>query len=206
MKKQDAKISRPEDEVEISDWLAAALHLAGDAAAFESADSSAANLSAGFHRRCRQAAGQALAILKMRQERQRIGFLAVPLADYLQGLMKVAGVSLSQVLAATGITDLALQTPGPLTAVGGLAQAIGMSLREVLVHLRIGIAAQSQPVPMTLLVAHRHAGDPRRSPLEICEAVLLQIESTYDAGGLNHLRAAEQAIRRAYREGGHDPT
>ncbi|MDQ3821103.1 MAG: hypothetical protein M3362_25940, partial [Acidobacteriota bacterium] len=144
MKKQDQKTRRRSENTDPPHWLTAALRLAGDAAAFENPPAGIVSTSAAFCLRCRQAARMALGILKLRQERQRIGFVPVPLTDYIQGLMKVADVPTPQVLAAVSPGNLALQTPEWAAGLGRFTKAIGLSLRETLVHLRIGFAAQHQ--------------------------------------------------------------
>jgi hypothetical protein len=205
MKKQEPKVSRVNEGAEAPRWVAAVLRLAGDAWAFENRDL-ATETSDTLRLRCRQAAGQALTILKLRRERQRVGFLPVPLTDYIQGLAEVAEVSLSQVIASPGIEGSTLRMPECVAALGRLAREIGMSLRETLTHLRIGFAAQRQSSPMTLLAAHRHAGDPRRSQLEDCEDVLSGLESEYDARSLRDLRTIQEAISEAYQGGKNGPT
>lgn len=198
MRKQDQKTKRSSDKTEAPHWLTAALHLTGDAAAFESLGFEAAESSESFRMSCRQAAAGALAILRLRRERQRIGFSPVSLPEYLQGLVKVAGVSLNQALTSIGVRDFDPRGPKYMSALGRLAQAIGMSFRETLTHLRIDFAAQRQTASINLLVAHRAAGDPRRSQLEDCESVLLQIESEYDSKSLRELQSIEQMICEAY--------
>lgn len=198
MKNQNSKVTGLHEDAEAPHWLAAALRLVGDAVIFEDMDPELAETSDGFRVRCREAAGLALAILKLRRERQRVGFLPVSLTDYLQGLVKVAGLSLAQMLAAIGVQDLTFRSPEVATAFGRLALQIGMSLRETLAHLRIDFATERQLAPMAFLVAHRHAGDPRRTQLEDCEEVLLQIESEYDSKSLSDLRSIEEGIRNGY--------
>jgi hypothetical protein len=206
MKKQNSKTGKSIANTEPPLWLTAALRLAGDASAFENLDVGKTETSESFRDRCRQATARALAILKLRRERQRVGFLPVALTDYIQGLAKVAEVSLSQVLTSIGVEELNLRAPEHATSLGGLARAIGLSLRETLAHLRIDFAAQREFAPIALLVAHRHSGNPRRSQLDDCEAVLLQVESEYDSKSLRDLRAIEQSIRIAYQGGQDGPT
>jgi len=205
MKNQDFNINELNEDIDMPQWLASVLRLAGDEAAFETSNFAVPEISESFRLRCHQAVEEALIILKLRRERQRIGFLAVSLVDYLQGLIKVADIVPSQVPAL--LIDIAnrLQTPEYLSSIGHLTKKIGMSLQETLAHLRIGFAAQHQLASMTLLVAHRQAGDPRRSQLENCEAVLSQIEAGYDARSLRDLRAIEQALRKTYEEGDNNP-
>src|SRR2546423_336645 len=146
----------------------------------------------------RTAADVALCFARLRKERDCIGFVPLSIVDYIQGLIKVTNVPLAPILTWLGITDLAELGPGSAKAFAKLTQGIGISLREALVHLRIGLAEQIDSAPMPLLVARQRSSGAFRNQLEECEAVLSEIESEYDLDCLRELRGAEFEIRAAY--------
>src|SRR4051812_31954834 len=89
----------------------------------------------GFRQRCRQSAGAALTLARLRRERERIGFVPLSLPDYVEGMARALGESLSEVLAWLGLRELRGEdAAAPLARLG---HALGMSWRETLAHLRI---------------------------------------------------------------------
>src|ERR1035438_4513779 len=86
--------------------------------------------SPGFRERCENAALLALDIAKMRDERERIGFVALPFQAYLEGLGKIAGVSLAPILVWFDISDLAAAPASAATTFAGLTRELGISARE----------------------------------------------------------------------------
>jgi hypothetical protein len=196
--KQDQEPNNSDQEYVLPGWFIGIMRLSEDMSAFESIEVEQAEVPIDFHLRCNEATEAALSIAKLRKERQRIGFMPLPLTDYIHGLIKVANVSLSQVLAWLGTTDISFSTPEHAKALGRLAQQIGLSLRETLVSIRIGFAAQRDAVPISLLVAHRRSAGQHRSQLEECEDVLKQIEAEYASNDIRELRDTELEISQAY--------
>jgi len=156
--------------------------------------------SQAFRQRCQAAADSAFSIVKLRNERRRIGFVPISLAEYVQGLVKVAGVQIEGVLARFGIDDITSGTSDSARKLARLAQELGISLREVLVHVRIGFVERIDSVPVPLLLAH-HRSTGVRDQLGECEAVLGLAEAEYDGELLNELRRTEFEIRAAYKQG-----
>jgi hypothetical protein len=181
-------------------WLVEALQIARDLAIIRGFDEESERISEDFRHRCHEAAEVALTIARLRKERQRVGFMPLSLADYIQGLAKVAGISLSYVLKWLDISDLSQPKPDSARAFARLAQELGLSLREILIHVRISFAGGLDFAPIPVLIAHRRSVDTRRSQLEECESVLGQLESEYDAKFLSDLRHIESEIRAAYEE------
>ena len=160
--------------------------------------------SEAFKQRCRTAASVALSVAKLRNERQRIGFVPISLAEYIQGLIKVTGVRIDAVLARFGIDDITRLSTDSVRNLARLAQELNISLREVLIHVRIGFLEKVDSAPVPLLLArHRSAG--LRSQLDECEAVLGTAEAEYDGELLNELRRTEFEIRAAYMQGDSRP-
>ena len=167
-------------------------------------------LSAGdpaFEGRCRQAAEAALNIARLRAERQRVGFVPLPFSDYVEGLVKLASVSMQPVLSWLGVESLSGLEPKVVNACARLARAVGLSLREAATLIRISFAAQVGSAPLSLVVARRRAAGPQRTPLETSEAALREVEAGYDYGTLVELRRVESELDAAYTAsggGGHE--
>jgi hypothetical protein len=153
-----------------------------------------------FKRRCREGANLALSLSSLRKERERVGFVPLGLAAYLQGLSKVADVSVGPILSWIGIDDLSRLSSASSVSLARLARAIGIELRQALIHLRIGFAEQIDGAPMALLVARQRSTSLTRNSLEECEAVLGELELDYDLESVNLLRRAEFEFRSAYKE------
>jgi hypothetical protein len=151
-----------------------------------------------FQGRCDEAVAAAYSIARLKRERQRVGFVPLPLTEYIHGLVKLAGVSLGPVFSTLGVNDLSAAESGSARGAARLAREIGMSLREALTHLRIGLAAQAGAAPVPLLVARHRSTGGRRTPLEECEEVLEQIEVGYDLDGLRRLRNLESEVGAIY--------
>lgn len=155
-----------------------------------------APLSKQFARRCQEGGDAAFAAARIGHERLRVGFVPLSFDAYLSGLARAAGVSLAPLTRWFGVRDLDRtdETSGP--AVARLGRAVGLSLPELLVHVRIGYAEAQGAPPITLL-AHRD-GRGRQNPLAECEDVLRELERAYDAPTAQELRLVESAIRAAY--------
>jgi hypothetical protein len=156
--------------------------------------------SEAFHQRSRDAANSALSIIRLRNERRRIGFVPITLAEYIQGLVKVAGVQIESVLARFGIENISRSNSDSARKLARLAQELGISLREVLIHARIGFVERTNALPVPLLLAH-HRSIGVRDQLGECEAALGMAEAGYDGELLNELHRTEFEIRAAYKQG-----
>ncbi len=179
-------------------WFVDALNISRSFALFRDVDAESEQVAAAFRQRCHDAADVALTMAKLRKERQRVGFVPLSFADYVQGLVRVAGVSLSSLLAWLGIADVSQTDAGSARALARLAREIGLNLREALAHARIGFAGRIDPAPIPVLVAHRRGGTTARNPLDECEAVLRELESEYDAEALSELRRIESEVCAAF--------
>jgi hypothetical protein len=198
MKKEHQARPISSQEALAPDSLRRILALSQDASFFEGTEIDEAGTISSFRVRCRDAAKAALAIAKLGKERRRVGFIPLALTDYISGLAKIAGVSLAEVFVAFGIVSSYSLGPDGARALGRLARDIGMGLRETLVNMRIGFAAEHDSPPMSLLVAHRRPTGPGRNQLEECEELLKQVESTYSARDVRELRNIEHEIEQAY--------
>ncbi len=149
-----------------------------------------AKVSPDFRERCERAALLALDIARLRDERERVGFVALPFRAYLEGLGKIAGVSLAPLLTWFGIEDLsATATPGSLAR---LARELGLSAREAVVLLRVTTSERLGGAPILLLAARRRGGGPPANALDECDRALRQVESEYPPdvqAGIRHLES-----------------
>lgn len=188
------------DAYDPPEWLDEALHLCLGQTLGNRPEVALEQPSEDFLRKCREAADTASSVARLRRGRRQLGFVPMPLADYIHGLAKVAGIRLSAVLARFGVDETALRDPNSARALAHLAYDLGMGLRETLIHFRIGFVEKIDAVPVTLLLAH-HRGQGMLDQLGECEAVLRLAEAKYESGWLDELRRAEFEIRAAYKEG-----
>jgi hypothetical protein len=179
-------------------WLVNLLRVASESALLDLSDQEPAPPE--LLNRYRTAADVALNLAHLHKERDRIGFVPLSIADYVNGLVKVTNVSLGPILSWLGVGDLAELGPRSARAFAKLTRVLGINVREALIHLRIGLAEQVDSAPMPLLVARQRSSGTFRNHLEECEAVLSDIESEYDLDCLRELRAAEFEVRAAYKQ------
>jgi len=188
------------ESYESPEWLAEVFDACRRSGSFCPAEGEAEQASPDLMAKYAEAAKVAHHVALLRKERQRVGFIPLSFADYINGLVKVNSVPLGPVLKWFGIEDLAIPDPSSARAFARLAQELGMSLRESLAHLRIGFAALIDAAPIPLLLARHRPSGLRGSQMEECEAVLGEIESDYDLQSLRQLRRTEFEVRAAYRE------
>jgi hypothetical protein len=189
------------DDVEPDGWLAGAIGLASEARLFrqDGADEPGQDSSA-FLRRCDEAAEVAISVLKLREERKRIGFVPLSFAEYLNGLVKVADVRISAVLRWLKIDDISRPGPAAARALARLANELGIELREALIHIRIGFAAQSDATAVPLLLARHRGAGAGRALLDDCEVILGNVEAGYDLNLWKEVQEVESEVRAAYEE------
>jgi hypothetical protein len=185
-----------EDASPVPAWLLDRLQLAGDYATFTSELQPA--VSAGFRARAREEAEIAFTLHRLRAESEKIGFVALSIGDYIQGIAKVANLSLPPVLNWLGIPDLRQPRPDSARGFARLGLEIGFSLAQILTHVRIALAGAAGSPMIPLLMARRRAGTPNRNDLQECLAVLEEVETQYDPAMLTDLRRIEAEIRAAY--------
>jgi len=183
-----------------AEWLNEALASARDLAEF-SRPGIVAEGSPAFRRRCRDAALAALALARLREERRRVGFVPLSLADYIEGIARSAGVSLGPLLTRLGVPGLSGLDAKSAGALGRLAHAVGIGLREALLHLRIQLAAAFEAPGAPLLTARARGGPPPRGgALSGHDTVLERIEAGYDSAQTQQLREMATAMRAVYVE------
>lgn len=157
-----------------------------------------AKVTPGFRQRCENAALLALDIAKMRAEKERVGFVALPFRDYVEGLGKLAGVPLAPILSWFGIADLGASSASVAVGFAGLASEVGITVREAYNMMRVTVAVQHDEAPALQMAARRLAGMVPRDPLEECEAVLREIEARYPGKIRAELNAIQSALNTRY--------
>jgi hypothetical protein len=182
------------------EWLDTALQLCSDLKVFTEGGREIEEVSAAFEQRCNEAGDVALSLAKLRQERRRVGFVPLSFSDYVQGLVRVANVRFESVLQWLQVDDLAKPSPKVAKAFAKLAMELDFSLRETLIHIRIGYASLVDSAPVPILLARHRAQAQRAGQLEECEVVLGQLEAKYDVDSLRDLRRTEFEIRGAFRQ------
>ncbi len=198
MIQEDSLTLNEENDYDAPKWLIHKLQLAGDYAAFTSEDQPA--ISEEFQARSREAAEIAYTLNKLRSERERIGFVPMSIGDYVEGIAKVANLSLSPTLSWLGISDIRHPDPQSATGFARLGLELGLSLSEILTHIRVAVAGFAGSSSIPLLMARRRSGASGRDDLQECISVLEEIEAKYDQSTLKDLRMIETEIRAVYEQ------
>lgn len=140
-----------------------------------------------FRQECIESADATWVMAKLQAGRERYGFHPLPLVDYLQKLAEIVNVSMVNVLERFGIAELSSPTIETVRPFARLAQQIGISLDETLMHFRIGLA-ELAGYNLMLLSTRRSAtgrhslvGSPTNGPEKKCEQALAEVEAEYDA-------------------------
>jgi hypothetical protein len=178
-------------------WMAAALQLHGEVRGFGEPCDSGTPTDA-FVVRCQQASKIALSLAKLRAQHERVGFIPLSPSDYVRGLARLASVALPPVFEWAGIDGSGCSDTAWASGFCRLARTIGIGLRQVLLHIRIGIAEQLEGAPVAVLLAHSRAEPTLGSQLELCEAVLQELERQYSQRDLANLRRMEAEAVRVY--------
>lgn len=149
-----------------------------------------------FRRRCEDAALVALSIIKLRRERERLGFVPLPFAEYLTGLAKLAGVALDSVLALYELA--AIPQWDDLASWARIALDLGFPGKQASALLKIWRVEESDLAPFPIIVAARRPASAAAEPLSECEQALEAIEQSALPDLLRELRMVDEAIRHAY--------
>jgi hypothetical protein len=202
MKNMEPETNAAVESYEPPAWVDEALRLSLGRAPGTSTEARLERPSEAFLRKCQEAADVAADMARLRRERLRVGFVPMSLAEYIQGLAKVAGVRLSPLFARFEVNAAALDSPASARSLARLSREIGIGLREALIHFRIGFVEKIDSVPISLLMAH-HRAPGAFDQFGECETVLRLAEAEYESGALEDLRRAEFEVRGAYKE--HEP-
>ncbi len=112
--------------------------------------------TAEFRERCEDAALTARSMVKLRLEREKLGFVPLTFAVYVQGLAKLAGVAVDSVLKFYQVSGLEVWED--LRWLARLARDLGFSRNEASALLRIWRVEGSDLAPFPMMVAARRPG------------------------------------------------
>lgn len=151
-----------------------------------------------FARRVREAAAAALHLRRISDERARTGFIPVPLDEYIKRLAMSAGAALSVVWRA-----LRVDRPKDVVSLSAerlawLGSSIGIPLREMVAHVRLGLLRGSIVFPEAWASAAREERRATGSALERCEAALQAELANADAATAKRYAAVEHDLTKAY--------
>ena len=149
-----------------------------------------------FEARCDRAITSALWLAQLRREHAQARFEPVGLAAYLADLAEKARVSLGALLSATGAPDPETAQPEDAPAILRLTGAIGISLRETLLMMRIQLAEALGYSPAPLLAVRARSAR-SHDRLAECEAALSRVEQEYRGDALQLRRRWEASLRAA---------
>lgn len=140
----------------------------------------------------------ALAITRLNRARDRIGFAAMPLVDYITNLGAQIGQPTEKVLNWAGLQNRPTANPSSAPLLARLGQAVGFSIREVLVMVRLqllGEAGHTLPGPVA---AYRTTPGPPIDPLIETERALDALAGEIGEACPGDLGAVEDAVRQAF--------
>ena len=157
-----------------------------------------AQVTESLRERMRKAGGAAYAMARMRAEKEKVGFVPLPFAEYLDGLATLAGVSLAPVLASLGIANAGRPAVSNAGLIGRLAYTLGFGLEDLILNLRVGIAEEAVGAPLPMLAAHRGAST--SSHPRDCARFLDQIELRWPPDLRSEMDAIREAAASGFRE------
>lgn len=160
-------------------------------------------IPAAFQARLAVTTEAALSLARLRREREQRGFMPMSLEPYLGELAKQANVSLPFVLERFGLSRLATAGVESAEALVRLAKTLGLELRELLAHLRLGVVVEHQLAPLAMVARRQFPGGwrnpPQRpSPLEECEEYLDWLEQHTDRQHWAEVRRLIIAVKSAW--------
>ena len=93
--------------------------------------------SVDFDERCKNAAEAGLVWAKLKAERARVGSRALPLLSYLEGLARLAHVSLGPLLVSLGTDPKKMIDQRTARTMAEICRSLGISLDQALIHIRL---------------------------------------------------------------------
>lgn len=154
-----------------------------------------------FLNACARSSEAGLALVKLRRASQRLEGAPLAAPEYLRGLTAIAQVSLEVVCRWAGLSpDFHLDRQSA-TGWGHLARALGLSLREAILRLRLALA-EDLGLEFLPLRARGDATAPAAAPgLEDWEAGFAAEAAYLPPESLDRLHECEAAVRLAYAAG-----
>lgn len=150
-----------------------------------------------FLHRAQQAAIAAAALVRMRREQERLGFVPLPLAVLIRRLATQAQASVEAVCRWAGLDDLEALTVKSIRGVAKLTKALGINLREVLVHARLSLLEQDRPYAVATCCSGQMMPASAAS-VEKCGELLRVAEASLPRSARRRTQAVLNAIEQAY--------
>ena len=163
------------------------------------AEQTYASASSGFLERCQEAADAAKTMRSLRESAGRIGFEPLAFSQYVERVAFGAGVALGSVLRFLGISPSGdtsqLDDAGPGAV--RLAVGLGVPLRELLVHLRLGGLVRAG-LPGIRFARLRGEGETRGDFVSAIEEELGELEARVRPSLGEEYGTLEDRVRRIY--------
>ena len=140
-------------------------------------------------------ADAAIALARLQAEHGRAGFRLLPLKDYLQQLFAAANVSVKDVLAQFGLTELSHPNTENIRPLALLSQEIGLTLSETLLQLRFGFAASTGNALLATTMRERGSGSLSGKLVEQAKQVLEDVETSYTTQQGREIRHLTEEVR-----------
>jgi len=153
-----------------------------------------------FGERCEAAARLGSEVAKLRRIRKRIGYAPVSINNYLQGIAKLAGVRLAPVLDWFDASQLRPPNEQSSLGLGRLCRALGMDLRQALVHLHLGFAESLSPTAVLPGVENRASRGESVTALACSEKALNQWEASLEERSRCLVSRCEESMFKSYAE------
>lgn len=157
-------------------------------------------ISEEFRQDCIKTADAAWETAKLQAGRERVGFRPLPLMDYLQKLAETVNVSLATVLERFGIAELSYPTVETIRPFARLAQQIGISRDETLMHFRVSLAERAGYNLMPLSARRSVTGSLANYDEKRCEQALAEVEAEYDARQSQEFRRLKSEVLAVFSE------
>lgn len=197
---KSSNLNRKEGAGDAPAWLVTSVRQYQHNLATTEADMPVAVVSSDLERRCRDAAQRGYEIACLRAERQRVGKLRVPLADYFETLAGRVHLALQPLYDVLGIGNKERPDRQSADGLARLARLIGLELEDALLLLRLGFArVSSQSRTRNGRGSRALTACASGSPAK-CVTALREVEGKYEPTLRDELRRATVAFRTVYAE------
>ena len=153
-----------------------------------------------LHARCREAALGAYTIRSLREQVKRIGFVPLPISEYVALLCRGAGVTAEPVLRWAGVTDIAKIETDAAHSIARLALALGIGLRQLVVHMRLALIQGSTSFPVGALARARRSATDGATSMSVSayESFLKSVEDSLDDEQQRSIGDIVRTVRNEY--------
>lgn len=182
---------------QVPEWVLRLADLHRDWQEFSAMEPGTIDCSKEFLSLCVAAGAVALSLRKYAAYAESIGFAPISFAAYLQRLEELTQTPAEPTLRHFGITNREHPDAVSVTGFARLWRALGRSMKEALVTLRVTLLA---PERMAFASVRLRDGTNAMDPLESCEAELRELERQLNATQLLEARMLESELVKVYAE------